>query len=535
MAKQVFLFLAISLCTIGRAATYYVSSSGGNDSNDGLSTGSAWQTLKKVNTFRGFLPGDKILLKAGDRFESNLSVYNSGMADKPIVVGRYGTGANPLIYGDHPNAVWTPVSGHPGIYSTPGGSNVARVYDSINYYKKISVGSFTKDAWLDTFVDYNWGWYSDNRLYLRANGDAPKGMHLFEFGIVRTYSANYIIFENIDVRNGWIGFFIPSDHVVVRNCSAKDMPLQGIELQGADSCEVYNNVVDRTAETSIYLKRTTNSQVHHNTVSNTVSTLLGFTIVPPIKPERCGIGLEAGANNLIERNSLSYLEGGVFDFYYEANTVLRYNYSYHTGTGAIPHGTGIQMYSNVFNLDGGTGIGGAYVYDTGRNVHATQTPIKVYNNTVYNFRNYGLYSSTDSVIFRNNIVLTNSNVASFVIFHPNTNSDYNCFYFSTPSTRGWRWGVARSQATYTTLAAYQSATGQDVHSLYADPQFVSSNPLSPDDFKLSVSSPCIREGQNLTSAGLISQNYTDFRGVFVPQDSAPDIGAYQFSSTIPKQ
>jgi hypothetical protein len=56
--------------------TYYVDASTGNDTNDGLSAGSAWQTLSFVNA-QAFLPGDRILLKCGESWPEELVISAS--------------------------------------------------------------------------------------------------------------------------------------------------------------------------------------------------------------------------------------------------------------------------------------------------------------------------------------------------------------------------------------------------------------------------------------------------------------------------
>jgi len=78
---------------------YYVDSSGGNDDNEGTSAQSAWKSLAKFAGIE-FKPGDKILLKAGCRFAGRLHPYGSGAEGKPIVIDRYGDGADPVVAGE---------------------------------------------------------------------------------------------------------------------------------------------------------------------------------------------------------------------------------------------------------------------------------------------------------------------------------------------------------------------------------------------------------------------------------------------------
>lgn len=111
-------------------STYYVSSSSGNDSNDGKSPATAWKTIGKLNaSIALYKPGTSILLKSGDVFRddyinlqnqvkgvndattlANTPLPFSGTKNAPIIIGSYGSGTNPLIDGADPlNLQWTRV------------------------------------------------------------------------------------------------------------------------------------------------------------------------------------------------------------------------------------------------------------------------------------------------------------------------------------------------------------------------------------------------------------------------------------------
>jgi len=76
---------------------YYVSQSGGDDANDGLTEDTPWQTLAKVSGTT-FEPGDRILLKAGERWTNEtLVLHGSGTATNPITLSAYGIGSKPVI------------------------------------------------------------------------------------------------------------------------------------------------------------------------------------------------------------------------------------------------------------------------------------------------------------------------------------------------------------------------------------------------------------------------------------------------------
>ncbi len=78
--------------------TYYVSTISGKDTNDGKSQQRPFYSLQKIGRL-DLKPGDKVLLECGSVFKNGyLHLFGqSGSADHPIVIDRYGTGANPII------------------------------------------------------------------------------------------------------------------------------------------------------------------------------------------------------------------------------------------------------------------------------------------------------------------------------------------------------------------------------------------------------------------------------------------------------
>ena len=63
--------------TYANNTTYYVDASSGSDASDGLTEGTAWQTISRVNS-GGFLPGDQILFKCGEGWNEQLIIQDSG-------------------------------------------------------------------------------------------------------------------------------------------------------------------------------------------------------------------------------------------------------------------------------------------------------------------------------------------------------------------------------------------------------------------------------------------------------------------------
>src|SRR5262245_44495375 len=78
------------------ANTYYIDSANGDDARRGDSPAQAWKTLSKVNA-TSFAPGDRILFKSGGHWSGQLSPKGSGTEQVPIVIGKFGGDALPMI------------------------------------------------------------------------------------------------------------------------------------------------------------------------------------------------------------------------------------------------------------------------------------------------------------------------------------------------------------------------------------------------------------------------------------------------------
>ena len=77
--------------------SYYIDSAAGNDTNDGLTTGSAWRTVAKANA-HVYASGDSILFACGGVWRERI-IPQSGAKDGWLVYGAYGSGAKPLFIG----------------------------------------------------------------------------------------------------------------------------------------------------------------------------------------------------------------------------------------------------------------------------------------------------------------------------------------------------------------------------------------------------------------------------------------------------
>jgi hypothetical protein len=102
--KSVFLLLIAGTFAIGFdfvspvwSANYYISPNG-LDSSDGLSPGTAWQTVAKVNATK-FAAGDQIFFQRGGVWRESLMPSCDGTPDAPIVFSVFGDGNKPVFCG----------------------------------------------------------------------------------------------------------------------------------------------------------------------------------------------------------------------------------------------------------------------------------------------------------------------------------------------------------------------------------------------------------------------------------------------------
>lgn len=103
LSKALFFICLVTLMKSVKGATYYFSSSSGDDSRTAAQArnpSTPWKTLNKLNSFFSNLkPGDSVLLKRGDKFFGAITISQSGTASAPIVLGVYGNGDKPIITG----------------------------------------------------------------------------------------------------------------------------------------------------------------------------------------------------------------------------------------------------------------------------------------------------------------------------------------------------------------------------------------------------------------------------------------------------
>lgn len=97
----VILFLSQAIFSVSYGASYYFSTSTGNDSRtaaEAQNPNTPWRTITKLNQiFPSLRPGDQVLFNRGEEFYGTINMSSSGTEISPIKIGAYGNGLPPQI------------------------------------------------------------------------------------------------------------------------------------------------------------------------------------------------------------------------------------------------------------------------------------------------------------------------------------------------------------------------------------------------------------------------------------------------------
>ena len=203
------------------SATYYVDSTNGNDTNNGLSESMPWKTIAKVNTMV-FNSGDSILFKSGETWREGLAVSSSGSSGNPITFGAYGSGNNPKITGANS------ISGVSGDWTNQGSNIWRRTIGAITPNVVIFDATVTGNNNTSLVAKYDWRFSSPN-LDVYSVGNPTSYYTSIEAGqrnyAIFIYLKSYITAQNLDLRganNRAIDIYSTNDHHKIQNCNIQN-------------------------------------------------------------------------------------------------------------------------------------------------------------------------------------------------------------------------------------------------------------------------------------------------------------------------
>lgn len=410
------------------AATFYVDSENGSDSNSGLLPGEAFKTVNKINS-KYFKAGDKILFKSGQTFGGLLSLNGKGSEDNPITVGIYGgeekakissTGIAVTVISEHiviENLEITTPNGTAGIYITnSGGGEHSDITVRNCYIHDVDVNEKqfayqsggivvfvdgTEAAWFDDIVIENNIIENVSRvgIFLGTNWAERPG-----------YPSG--LNEYVSDSEGWY----PATNCVIRSNEVTDARGDGIVAVGAVGVLIEKNTVNNAFCTT---KQTGKAVVGVWTVA-TIDAVMQYN--------------DVGYTNLPSGNA----DGDAFDIdTASVRTVVQYNYSHDNASGFLLicdfSDDGVVGYGHTvrFNLsvnDVATAGQGVFML-TGLNPDT-----HIYNNTIYMGGTarkvmpvYHFSRATSGFTFTNNIFYGESDIT---YSWGNSGGDYSDFLYN---------------------------------------------------------------------------------------------------------
>jgi hypothetical protein len=510
------LLLAFSLLLVpvapGLAATLYVDSVGGSDGASGLTPGTAWRTLAKVNATT-FAPGDSILFKAGYAWSGQLWPKGSGAEGAPITVASYGVGAKPLINGN-------------------GAAQEALLLYNQQYWEIGHLEITNYDPAGPDVDPYRQG--------IRVLGEDAGTLHHIYLRDLDVHDVNGSITVGRDQGkcNAGILFDVEGattptsfDEVLIEGCSVHDCERSGIKLwtNWGRSCDqadpalhtnviIRSNVVDSIAGDGINVHQTAGALAEYNLVSRSCYWTANAN---------AALWTWASDDAVIQYNevyqSMQTRDGMAFDIDgCSQRCIFQYNYSHDNQGGfvmviGVPDCVGGGPYSKFCNDN-------HFRYNISQNdgTRIYRLVGKVWDNYIYNNVAYlddtnpdwveGLSCGSpaqwaDRTYFWNNVFYnTNSDSAYFSLgASANTVFDYNVFYGNHPASEA-----------------------ADPHKLTSDPKLVAPGIAglgrnTVGGYRLRPDSPCISSGMAIPDSG-----GQDYWGNAVPAGAGPDRGAYEY-------
>lgn len=451
--------------------TYYVDATDGNDSNDGLSTGAAWQTIGKVNGAT-FSPGDSILFKRGETWSgTTLTVPSSGSAGNSILVADYGTGNKPIFDGsDTVDCI------------DCGGHNYLTFQD-LECTQGFNFGIICNSVRGISVIDcecHDCG--NDQLIFINVCQDCLVQNGLFYNGYARIAAQ----ITGIEVADGSHDILIEG-----ARCYSQQDGGAGISIHSHAATEVpYNITIQNCA-----CYDNTGMGIRISKADNTADTDRGIVI----------------QDNAVYDNSLDGITatktGGATN-YLNGVDVLRNNVYSNTRQQGVFKGDDILVCKNIFSSDV------AYPLNA-----ADGIGISILNNTIYATADITAFfpalvslggARLESLVMKNNIVEAESANPYLVGLAGGTgvvgiNIDYNLYRESGVGQR-YTWLGANK-----TWPLWLADSGQDANSpTPADPLF---QDVANDRFELGRSSPALNVGTSLTCS--------PFYG------SAPDCGRWE--------
>ena len=397
--------------------TYYLNSISGNDSNDGLTPETAWQTLERAST-EEYSAGEKLFLSTGCTFYGKLQLRVDGSKDRPVIVSSYG-----------------PDNGNASLPLIDAKGYIAAIQIENGRHVEISNLELIADA--GTPVDTE---ASTSRYGVLVVADEPgqyPGIQLINLKIHHIFATENIDKDGMNPTSNMgmgIGIMMNNENakisnVLIEGCSIAMTGHTGIRIFGygdnegstyLDGVNIENNFLNHIGGPGMVPGRCENVVVRGNVVDHS-----GSSIDPRMHGRGSGIWPWTCNNVLIENNRFMHARGiadscGAHIDFNSKNVVVQYNLSMDNAGGFVEilgndHNCCYRYNISIndgFRIKGEDGAHqeGKVLWTSGYVGRAKKTgPFNsyIYNNTIYvneDIRScFSFAPTTDGILIANNI------------------------------------------------------------------------------------------------------------------------------------
>ena len=454
--------------------------------------------MAKVNQ-TSFSPGDSILFKRGDAWREGEALYalSNGTAEQPIVFGAYGHGEKPLILASKDISAprfWTNSHGNiwrttsPVNLTTPDLRRTGHITPDVanlifNHEESVGVkkrfvthltaqGDFCLN--LEDTLLYVYSAVAPSAYYKKIEATGIRNCE----NNIEVIHGHHLVFVDLDIRyskNNGV-FLNNCSHITISNCDFSWIggcyyPIQTFMRSPRPNPARMGNAVQLWMGNS-------DITVHHCTINQTYDA--------GISPQ--GAGGSYSIKNLR----------------FHHNVIQNCFYSFEFwGRPATSTGDGVYFENNTC-LHSGNGWSTSQRPDRGGAAHLKFFSSDMVFSKVY-IRNNIFYGSVNSCLFSQQESHGSNTEGMWAAF----TLEHNCYYQPSKQSQviQWRGGAANGGGEYfmDDLQAYQSKSGKDSHSLFADPKLTS-------DFRLGSGSPAVDAGMEVG---------------YPYEGTAPDLGAFE--------
>jgi len=565
MEKFIIAMMVFCLPFYASATEYFVSSSKGNDNNDGLTENTAWKTLNKVQLEKkAFKSGDIISLKRGDIWAEELYLDISGEYNNPIVFASYGTGARPIItvveeqyltWDKFGNNIWRTTNYNPKRLKVDGVEILGEFYQYNN------LGTKVPDL-VQWYYDDNGD--GNNYIYIYSLTDpnarsiefASKGRALY------LVLSSYLKFENIEFQGGYyetisvygcenitftnvkIGVmsnnglniykyssggnsFIQSKKIIIDNCIFDTEFTLNYSNAGT-----YEGASVRGTADGIKITSCSNSEIRNSTFENWGHSSMSLT-TDDDTDEISGFKIY---KNYSTATNIPYGGGLAFDGVNTHNNEMFENHFYKTKDSQI-NGSNNHVHHNVFEELKNSSI---HKYPSGRAISLQSYYEGSYNNIIENnlmlkCDGPGVFIAGGSIEFVTGNIIRNN-----IIYE--CGSDYHSIgleIYNSGSTNPRNYNIFQNNLIYSssrtdpiyyyndyiTSTVFNSKDGDTYGNKINNNIEGNVSPL----FESSINNWHLQKKSPAINTGITPLSTKDYDGNPIPNDGTnPDIGIYEF-------